>query len=114
MTPKAFAKYDELIRAMRRNREINRIEDSLICRLEFVHVSCPAEVENHTITAMRARLMAYSKGMPESRQVRAELQQVVSLQDVQDIADRHLDSLRALESMADGPLFGETRGAVLV
>ena len=70
--------------------------------------------ENHTITAMRARLMAYSKGMPESRQVRAELQQVVSLQDVQDIADRHLDSLRALESMADGPLFGETRGAVLV
>jgi hypothetical protein len=48
--------------------------------------------EKRTITAMRARLMAYSKGMPESRQVRAELQQVVSLQDVQDIADRHLDS----------------------
>jgi len=70
--------------------------------------------EKHTITAMRARLMAYSKGMPESRQVRAELQQVVSLQDVQDIADRHLDSLRAVESMADGPLSGETRGAVLV
>src|SRR6516225_3248631 len=70
--------------------------------------------EKHTITAMRARLMAYSKGMPESRQVRAELQQVVFLQDVQDIADRHLDSLRAVESMADGPLSGETRGAVLV
>jgi hypothetical protein len=52
MTPKAFAKYDELIRAMRHNCEINRIEDSLICRLEFVHVSCPAEVGNHTITAL--------------------------------------------------------------
>jgi hypothetical protein len=52
MTPQAFAKYDELIRAMRRNREINRIEDSLVCRLEFVHVSCPAESENHTITAL--------------------------------------------------------------
>jgi hypothetical protein len=52
MTLQAFAKYDVLIQAMRRNREINRIEDSLVCRLEFVHVSCPAEVENHTITAL--------------------------------------------------------------
>jgi hypothetical protein len=52
MTPQAFAQYDDRIRAMRRNREINRIEDSLVCRLEFVHVSCPAEVENHTVTAL--------------------------------------------------------------
>ena len=70
--------------------------------------------EKHTITAMRARLMAYSKGMPESRQVRAELQQVVSVQDVQDIADRHLDSLRAVESIADAPLFGKTQATVVV
>jgi tRNA-dihydrouridine synthase B len=70
--------------------------------------------EKHTVTAMRARLMAYSKGMPESRQLRAELQQVVSLKDVQDIADRHLDSLRTVKSIADVPLFDQTRAAVLV
>jgi hypothetical protein len=52
MTPQAFAKYEERIRAMCRNHEINRIEDSLVRRLEFVHVSCPAEIENHTITAL--------------------------------------------------------------
>ena len=52
MTPQALAKYENLIRAMRRNREINRIEDLLVCRLEFVHVSCPAEVENHMVTAL--------------------------------------------------------------
>ena len=70
--------------------------------------------EKHTITAIRARLMAYSKGMPESRQLRAELQQVVSLQDVQDIADRHLDSLRAVEPTGDVPLFCETQSTVVV
>jgi len=49
--------------------------------------------ERHVITAMRARLMAYSKGMPGSRLLRAELQQVASLQEVRDVAGRHLDSL---------------------
>jgi len=39
--------------------------------------------------------------MPEGRQLRTELQQVVSLQEVQDIAGRHLDSLRAVESIRD-------------
>jgi tRNA-dihydrouridine synthase B len=46
--------------------------------------------ERHTITSMRARLMAYSKGMPESRLLRSELQQAASLKDVQDIADCHM------------------------
>jgi predicted lipid-binding transport protein (Tim44 family) len=52
MTPQAFAKYDQLIWAMRRNHEINRIDDLHVRRLEFVHVSCPAEVQHHTLTAL--------------------------------------------------------------
>jgi tRNA-dihydrouridine synthase B len=59
------------------------------CRMAVAESSS----EHHAITAMRARLMAYSKGMPGSRMLRAELQQVASLQDVRDVADRHLDSL---------------------
>jgi len=50
--------------------------------------------ERHTITAMRARLMAYSKGMPGGRQLRFELQQAASFKDVQDIAHCHLKSAR--------------------
>jgi tRNA-dihydrouridine synthase B len=46
--------------------------------------------EDHTIAALRGRLMAYSKGMPGSRLLRAELQRVSSVTDVQSIADRHL------------------------
>jgi len=45
---------------------------------------------------MRTRLMAYSRGMPGSCILRAELQQVASLQDVRDVADRHLESLSGL------------------
>jgi tRNA-dihydrouridine synthase B len=59
------------------------------CRMAVAESSS----EHHAITAMRARLMAYSKGMPGSRMLRAELQQVASLQDVRDVADRHLESL---------------------
>jgi tRNA-dihydrouridine synthase B len=47
--------------------------------------------ERHTITAMRTRLMAYSKGMPGSRLLRFELQQAASLKDVQNIAHCHLE-----------------------
>jgi len=52
--------------------------------------------EHHTIRGMRTRLMAYSRGMPGSCILRAELQQVASLQDVRDVADRHLESLSGL------------------
>jgi tRNA-dihydrouridine synthase B len=55
--------------------------------------------EKHSIIALRARLMAYSRGMPGSRLLRAELQQVSSLQGVRSVADRHLDSLSFGESI---------------
>jgi tRNA-dihydrouridine synthase B len=47
--------------------------------------------ENHAIAAMRGRLMAYSKGMPGSRLLRADLQQVSSVAHVQSIAEKHLE-----------------------
>jgi tRNA-dihydrouridine synthase B len=59
------------------------------CRIAVAESSS----EHHAITAMRARLMAYSKGMPGSRLLRAELQQVASYQDVHDIADHHMEML---------------------
>jgi tRNA-dihydrouridine synthase B len=44
----------------------------------------------HAMAAMRGRLMAYSKGMPGGRTLRAELQQVSSVAEVEAISERHL------------------------
>ena len=45
------------------------------------------------MAAMRGRLMAYSKGMPGGRTLRAELQQVSSVAQVEAISERHLAGL---------------------
>jgi tRNA-dihydrouridine synthase B len=49
---------------------------------------------------MRGRLMAYSKGMPGGRTLRAELQQVSSVAQVEDIAERHMGSVSASVSVS--------------
>jgi len=49
-----------------------------------------SDSEEHTMAALRGRLMAYSKGMPGGRLVRGELQQVKSLMQLEWIAERHL------------------------
>jgi tRNA-dihydrouridine synthase B len=46
--------------------------------------------ERHGMAAMRGRLMAYSKGMPGGRSLRAELQQVSSMAQLGAISERHL------------------------
>ena len=56
--------------------------------------------EKHAMAAMRGRLMAYSKGMPGGRTLRAELQQVSSVAQVQAISERHLARLNS-ESAAE-------------
>jgi hypothetical protein len=52
MTVICLAKYQELIGAMRRNRELNQIEDLEVTRLEFVHVNCPAQLSLHEFAAL--------------------------------------------------------------
>jgi hypothetical protein len=52
MTPQALARYEKLIRVMRRNRQINRVDDLQVRRLEFVHVFCPHNVEQHEVTVL--------------------------------------------------------------
>jgi tRNA-dihydrouridine synthase B len=58
------------------------------------------DTEKSTMAAMRGRLMAYSKGMPGGRGLRAELQQVSSVAQVKAISDRHLDWLNS-ENVAE-------------
>jgi nifR3 family TIM-barrel protein len=48
--------------------------------------------ENNAMRSMRARLMAYSKGFPNSKSLRERFQQVSSLADLQRIAAEHLES----------------------
>jgi hypothetical protein len=50
--PTLLAQHEELLRAMRLEGVINRIEDLRVLRLEFVHVSCPEETELHEVTAL--------------------------------------------------------------
>jgi tRNA-dihydrouridine synthase len=56
--------------------------------------------EKHAMAAMRGRLMAYSKGMPCGRNLRAELQQVSSVVQVEEISERHLAWLDSSNTMA--------------
>jgi tRNA-dihydrouridine synthase B len=54
--------------------------------------------ETHTLHAMRARLMAYSRGMPDAKALRQHLQNVAALGDVDAIADNHLMRFRGYEN----------------
>ena len=49
-----------------------------------------AEVEYHIISSMRGRLMAYTKGMPASKQLRERIQKIGSLAGIEDLAAEHL------------------------
>ena len=47
-------------------------------------------LEEPAIRSMRARLMAYSKSMPEAKRLREKFSQVSTLADVQEIADENI------------------------
>jgi tRNA-dihydrouridine synthase B len=55
--------------------------------------------ERHGMAAMRGRLMAYSKGMPGGRILRAELQQVSSVSQLEAISRHHLEWRREVVSV---------------
>jgi hypothetical protein len=46
--------------------------------------------EDPAMRAMRSRLMAYSRNMPEAKALREKLQHVCAVDDVRRIADEHL------------------------
>jgi len=49
--------------------------------------------EQHTLMAMRSRLMAYSKGLPNGKHLRGRFSHVSSLMELDDIADHYLTTL---------------------
>ncbi len=82
------------IRAAMRGEEVPG-EPSLAERWEGVFEHCRREIEwrgdeNFAMRSMRARLMAYSRGMPSGRHLRDELGKVVSLSALREIAGRHV------------------------
>ena len=50
-------------------------------------------VEESAIRSMRARLMAYSKSMPEAKRLREKFSQISTLADVEAIADENISNL---------------------
>jgi len=68
---------------------------SLEMRWELVRRHCSAEVaskgeERFAMQGMRSRLMAYTRGMPAARPLRASLSSVGSLMELDDIIESHL------------------------
>jgi len=56
--------------------------------------------ELHALQAMRTRLMAYSRGMPEAKQLRARFARVASLAELEDIAAQNLARVAGGEALA--------------
>jgi tRNA-dihydrouridine synthase B len=54
--------------------------------------------EEFTMASLRGRLMAYSKGMSNGRQLRSELQRVTKIAELEQIRERHLTLELALGS----------------
>lgn len=67
------------------------------CQKEIDARGGPA-LEKPIMHSMRARLMAYTRGLPAGRHLRGELQHVSSRQDVERIAEAHLSN-HALEEL---------------
>jgi tRNA-dihydrouridine synthase B len=53
--------------------------------------------EHFVMSSLRSRLMAYSKGMPESRSLREAFQRVTSISEMETIASRHIENQRNRE-----------------
>jgi tRNA-dihydrouridine synthase B len=69
---------------------------SLGDRWEIIAEHCRAEVElwgaeESAMRAMRSRLMAYSRSLPEAKSLREKLQHVSSIDDVERIARNHVE-----------------------
>jgi tRNA-dihydrouridine synthase B len=78
------------------NSEVLIPEPSLEERWAHVIRHCRLAVaengsERFVISSLRSRLMAYSKGMPESRSLREAFQRVTSIDEIERIASRHMD-----------------------
>ena len=52
--------------------------------------------EDKAMRSMRARLMAYSKGFPQSKQLREKFQHIASLAQLDEIAVQHLASVEVV------------------
>jgi tRNA-dihydrouridine synthase B len=72
---------------------------SLHEKWELVRLHCAKEVaskgnERFAMQGMRSRLMAYTRGMPAARPLRASLSMVASLMELDDIIEGHLQEVR--------------------
>jgi predicted lipid-binding transport protein (Tim44 family) len=52
LLPSLRARHEAMLQAMRRQQLVNRLDGLAIHRLEFVHVSCPEQVDRHEVTAL--------------------------------------------------------------
>ena len=60
--------------------------------------------ELQTMHSMRSRLMAYSRGMPAAKALRARLQHVDTLAELDDIADAHLAAIERGDALLNDEL----------
>jgi tRNA-dihydrouridine synthase len=77
------------------------VAPTLMERWALVLRHCREEVgvrgETHGMHGMRGRLMAYTRGMPGARPLRASLSKVATLTQLEEIIGGHLDSLGSID-----------------
>ncbi len=76
---------------------------ALTLQWEHIRRHCQMAVERrgdelHTMASMRARLMAYSRGMPEAKALRGRFSHVSSLGQLEDIAEENIRNAEAHEA----------------
>jgi len=59
------------------------------------------EAEEFTMASMRGRLMAYSRGMRNGRQLRSQLQHVTKLVELEEIRERYLSQIDEFSASAE-------------
>ncbi len=79
------------------------VAPTLMERWDLVLRHCREEVgvrgETHGMHGMRGRLMAYTRGMPGARPLRASLSKVATLTQLEEIIGGHLDSLGSIDPL---------------
>ena len=83
-------------------------------RWNVIIEQCRAHAENWgaeeaAIRSLRARLMAYSKNLPEAKALREKFQHVTTLTDVERIAEQHLATTATMSDFV-GQAFSPSRG----
>jgi predicted lipid-binding transport protein (Tim44 family) len=124
MTAQALTRFEELIRAMRRNRQINRVDDPRVRRLEFVHIDQQAVTALITFEARAYFVHETTGAFIQGAQKNTWYQEFWTFQrhgdgwklhQVQESTDdSHLNAPNRVDGLSEEELQNVERGAIML